>query len=131
MHQMQRVDEFVYKRNIIAKRYEYLLSDLLVVPPQQHKDSYSAFHLYVIRLKLNNICKTHRQVFEAMRAKEVGVNLHYIPVYHHPYYQQMGFKEGYCPQAEQYYSEAISIPMYPGLTEKQQDEVVMAIRESI
>ena len=94
-------------------------------------DSYSGCHLYVIRLKLGQISKTQRQVYDAFFAAEIGVNVHYIPVYRQPYYEQMGFKAGYCPQAEQYYSEAISIPMYPGLTVGQQDEVVAALNSAI
>lgn len=118
--QMQRLDEFVTIRQIIAKRYEELLADFPVITPWQHPDSYSGLHLYVIRLKLNEICKTHREVFEALRAARIGVNLHYIPVYLQPYYEKLGFKPGYCPEAERYYAEAISLPMYSGLTDKDQ-----------
>jgi UDP-4-amino-4,6-dideoxy-N-acetyl-beta-L-altrosamine transaminase len=130
LSQMQRLDEFVTKRHIIAKRYDQMLSSLPVVAPYQHEDGYSSFHLYVIRLKLGEISKTQRQVYEALRAAGILVNLHYIPVYRQPYYEQMGFLAGYCPHAERYYSEAISIPMYPGLTEAQQDQVVSALREA-
>jgi UDP-4-amino-4,6-dideoxy-N-acetyl-beta-L-altrosamine transaminase len=130
LSQMQRLDEFVTKRHIIAKRYDQMLSSLPVVAPYQHEDGYSSFHLYVISLKLGEISKTQRQVYEALRAAGILVNLHYIPVYRQPYYEQMGFLAGYCPHAERYYSEAISIPMYPGLTEAQQDQVVSALREA-
>ena len=85
----------------------------------------------MIRLKLDEINKTQLQVFEALSAGDVGANLHYIPVYRQPYYEQMGFSADYCPQAEQYYSEAISIPVYPGLTEAQQDQVVAVIRKAV
>jgi UDP-4-amino-4,6-dideoxy-N-acetyl-beta-L-altrosamine transaminase len=131
LSQMQRLDEFVTKRHSIAKRYGHLLSSLPVVTPWQHGDNYSSYHLYVIRLKLGEIKKTQCQVYEALYSAGVLVNLHYIPVYRQPFYQQMGFSVGYCPQAEQYYSEAISIPMYPGLTESQQDQVVSLIREVV
>ncbi len=130
LSQMQRLDEFVAKRHAIAKRYEELLAELPVITPWQHSDSYSGFHLYVIRLKLAETSKTHREVFEALRAAGILVNLHYIPVYRQPYYAGLGFKAGYCPEAEQYYAEAISIPMYPALTEAQQDHVVTALREA-
>ena len=130
LSQMQRLDEFVTKRHIIAKRYDQMLSSLPVVAPYQHEDGYSSFHLYVISLKLGEISKTQRQVYEALRAAGILVNLHYIPVYRQPYYEQMGFLAGYCPHAERYYSEAISIPMYPGLTKAQQDQVVSALREA-
>ena len=127
LSQMQRLDEFVTKRHDIAKLYDQLLACLPVVTPWQHADGYSGMHLYVIRLKLVEIGKTHRQVFEAMRAAGIGVNLHYIPVYRQPYYERLGFKAGLCPEAERYYAEAISLPMYPGLTETQQKKVIEAL----
>jgi len=131
LSQMERLDKFVNHRHAIAKRYNHLLADLPVKTPWQYEDSYSAFHLYVIRLKISEISKTHSQVFESLCAEGIGVNLHYIPVYHQPYYEGLGFTVGYCPEAEQYYVEAISLPMYPGLTESQQDQVVAAIQETI
>jgi UDP-4-amino-4,6-dideoxy-N-acetyl-beta-L-altrosamine transaminase len=128
LSQMSRLDEFVAKRHAIAERYNELFAELPVVTPWQHPDSYSGFHLYVIRLKLNETFKTHREVFEALRAAGIGVNLHYIPVYHQPYYADMGFKDGLCLEAEQYYETAISLPLFPALTFEQQDEVVNAIQ---
>jgi UDP-4-amino-4,6-dideoxy-N-acetyl-beta-L-altrosamine transaminase len=131
LSQMQRLDEFVAKRHAIAKRYDQLLADLPVITPWQHADSYSGLHLYVIRLKLGEIGKAHRQVFEALRAAGIGVNLHYIPVYRQPYYERLGFKVGHCSEAEHYYAEAISLPMYPGLTNQQQDQVITALKEAV
>ena len=124
LSQMQRLDVFVAKRRAIAKRYDKELSDLPVVTPWQHPDGYSSYHLYIIRLKLGELNKTHRQVYEALRTAGILVNLHYIPVYRQPYYEKMGFNAGYCQQSEKYYSEAISFPIYPGLTEELQSEVV-------
>lgn len=131
LSQMQRLDEFVTKRHAISKRYEELLANLPVITPWQHAESYSGLHLYVIRLKLDEIGKTHRGIFEALRAADIGVNLHYIPVHRQPYYEQLGFKTGYCTEAEQYYAEAISLPMYPGLTVVQQQEVAAALNLAI
>jgi UDP-4-amino-4,6-dideoxy-N-acetyl-beta-L-altrosamine transaminase len=131
LSQMQRLDEFVTKRHAIAKRYDQQLSDLPVVTPWQHPDGFSSYHLYVIRLKLDAINKTHRQVYEALRAAGILVNLHYIPVYRQPYYEKMGFNEGCCPEAERYYMEAISIPMYYGLIDVQQDRVMGELRNAI
>lgn len=125
--QLQRLDEFVSKRHIIAKRYDSLLVNLPVDATWQDPDGSSGFHLYVIRLKLEEIAKTHLDVFKGLRNKGIGVNLHYIPVYNQPYYEQLGFKTGYCPEAEKYYAEAISLPIYPGLTEMQQDEVISVL----
>ena len=127
--QMERLVHYVARRHELAKRYDRLLGNLPVVTPWQHKDGYSAFHLYVIRLKLDQIIYSHVEVFEALRAKEIMVNLHYIPVHTQPYYQKMGFKEGDFPAAERYYAEAISIPMYPTLTVQQQDEVIEVLQE--
>ena len=101
-----------------------------MIAPWQHADSYSGLHLYVIRLKLAKIGNTHRQVFEALRAAGIGVNLHYIPVHRQPYYERLGFKAGYCPEAEQYYAEAISLPMYPELKKAQHDTVIEALRQA-
>ena len=131
LSQMQRLDKFVTRRHHIAERYNQLLSSLPVITPYQHADGYSGFHLYVIRLQLGEIKQTQRQVYEALRAAGILVNLHYIPVYRQPYYANMGFEAGYCPEAEQYYGEAISIPMYPVLTEAQQDQVVAALKGTI
>jgi len=129
--QMQRLDEFVAKRHALAKRYDEMLSNLPIVLPWQHPDNYSSFHLYIIRLKLEQIGRTHRDVFEALRAAGIGVNLHYIPVYLQPYYQRLGFKPGHCPEAERYYAEAISLPMFPALTFEEQDQVVRALKTII
>jgi UDP-4-amino-4,6-dideoxy-N-acetyl-beta-L-altrosamine transaminase len=131
LSQMQRLNETVSKRHAIARRYDELLAKLPVVTPLQHQDSYTALHLYVIRLKLGEVAKSHREIFEALRDANIGVNLHYIPVYYQPYYADMGFNTGLCPEAERYYSEAISLPMYPGLTGEQQDRVVSVLREVI
>lgn len=129
--QMQRLDLYVEKRHVIAQRYNAQLAGLPITLPWQHPDSYSAYHLYVIRLQLDKIKASHLQVFEALRAKDIMVNLHYIPVHTQPFYQAMGFAQGDFPEAERYYREAISIPMHPTLTEQEQDFVVQSIREAI
>lgn len=130
LSQMQRLDEFVAKRHMIAKRYDEMLAELPIVLPWQHADSYSGLHLYVIRLKLSEISKTHQEVFKALRTAGIGVNLHYIPVYRQPYYERLGFQPGHCPEAERYYAEAISLPIYPALMEAQQDQVLASLREA-
>ncbi|MFZ4701669.1 MAG: DegT/DnrJ/EryC1/StrS family aminotransferase, partial [Candidatus Methylumidiphilus sp.] len=127
--QMERLDEYVARRHALAQRYDELLADMPLTTPWQHPDSYSGLHLYVIRLHLDKINATHRQVFEALREQGIGVNLHYIPIYQQPYYQAMGFQQGYCPEAEQYYAEAISLPMYPTLSEAQQVQVVKSLNK--
>jgi UDP-4-amino-4,6-dideoxy-N-acetyl-beta-L-altrosamine transaminase len=122
--QMKRLDQLVAKRHTLAARYDKLLKDFPVATPWQHADSYSSFHLYVIRLDIDSINAGHREVFERLRVAGIGVNLHYIPIYRHPYYAHEGFKKSNFPEAERYYAEAISLPMYPALTEEQQEEVV-------
>ena len=128
LSQMQRLEEFVIKRHELASRYDNLLDDLPIILPWQRPDSYSARHLYVIRLQLEQINITHLDVFNALRAAGVLVNLHYIPVHMQPYYQKMGFASGQFPEAEKYYKEAISIPLFSAMTEGQQDTVCSTLK---
>jgi dTDP-4-amino-4,6-dideoxygalactose transaminase len=126
--QMTRVDLFVSSRHELAKRYNELLANLPIALPYQMPDTYSGLHLYVIRLKLDEIQLSHRQVFEQLRNAGIGVNLHYIPVHTQPYYKEMGFKEGDFPNAEQYYKEAISLPLFHTMTFEQQDYVINTLK---
>ena len=129
--QMERLDSYVARRHQLARRYDDLLNSLPINTPWQHPDSYSGLHLYVIRLQLDQIQKTHREVFEALRELGIGVNLHYIPVHTQPHYERMGFKAGDFPQAQTYYREAISIPMFQTMTDEQQDGVIAALRKAV
>lgn len=131
LNQMKRIEEFVARRHIIANRYDEVLSSLPIITPWQHPDSYSSYHLYVIRLKSDESGSSQRQVYERLRSAGILVNLHYIPVYRQPYYERMGFTAGYCPEAERFYSEVISIPMYPGLSSRDQDCVISALRSTL
>lgn len=125
--QMNRLDKYITRRSAIAKRYDKYLSNIDVMVPWQHPDGNSAWHLYIIRLQREKTSKTHRQVFEALRGQGIGVNLHYIPVHIQPYYQRLGFEKGNFPIAEDYYTEAISLPIYPTLKRKQQDRVISSL----
>lgn len=127
--QMQRLDQFVERRHEIASWYNTHLKNLPLLLPAQHPDGYSGLHLYVIRLKLADIKITHAEVFSRLRQAGVGVNLHYIPVHTQPYYQAMGFDTGDFPEAEKYYAEALSLPMYPQLTEEQLQHVFTALSD--
>ena len=127
--QLARLDDFVARRHALARRYDQLLAALPVTCPWQHADSYSGLHLYPIRLQLDKIALSHREVFEQLRERGIGVNLHYIPVHTQPYYAAMGFAADDFPQSMAYYREAISLPMYHSLTEAQQDEVVATLTE--
>jgi UDP-4-amino-4,6-dideoxy-N-acetyl-beta-L-altrosamine transaminase len=129
LSQMKRLDEFVSRRHAIGQRYDELLIDLPVITPWNHPDSYSSLHLYVIRLKLNEIGKTHGEVFDALRAAGIGVNLHYIPVYQQPYYEKFGFKPEHYQEAERYYVEAISLPIYSRLTHKDQKMICIKLSQ--
>lgn len=127
--QMTRIDEFVDKRDALARRYDRLLVDLPLDLPVQNPCTYSANHLYVVRLRLKQIKHSHREVFEGLRQRGIGVNLHYIPVYLQPWYASMGFNPEDYPQAQAYYAQAISLPIFPDLGDYQQDQVVNALTE--
>ena len=127
--QMDRLDEFVTRRRFLAERYNRSLQDLPITLPYQNEMSNSSWHLYIIRLQLDKIEKGHRQVFEALRDDEIGVNVHYIPVHTQPYYQTLGFKRGDFPNSELYYGSAISLPLYYNLSEEKQDYVINSLRK--
>lgn len=131
LSQMNRLDGFVSVRHSIAKRYNELLNEDWIELPWQHPDTYSGLHLYIIRVKKNTKGITHVQLFEKLRSAGILVNLHYIPVYRHPYYEAKGFEKQEFPNAESYYSEAISIPMFATLTESDQLFVADAIKKPI
>ena len=129
LSQMDRLGEFVTRRQGIAEKYNEELQGLPIVLPWQHPDTYSAYHLYVICLEEDKIAKTHKQVFEELRQAGIGVNLHYIPVHTQPYYRHLGFNWGDFPVSEYYYSTAISIPMYSAMTDADQDYVIKTLKE--
>lgn len=122
--QLKRIDKFVSSRREVAAQYDLLLANTPVLLPWQDPDCKSTFHLYIVRLKLDQVTNSHRQVFERMRGAGVGVNLHYIPVYRHPYYESLGFRPENFPEAERYYAEALSLPIYPGLDTTDQHRIV-------
>lgn len=124
LSQMNRLNEFINKRHQISKRYDKYFSSLPVFTPFKHKDTHSSIHLYIIRLKLEKISISHKQVFERLRDNDIGVNLHYIPIHLQPFYNSLGFNIGDFPEAEKYYGEAISLPIYPTLSLSDQDKVI-------
>ena len=125
--QMQRLDDFVAKRHTLQQRYDALLKGLPIILPYQSPDCYSALHLYPIQLKLEDIKLSRRQVFDTLRTQDIGVNVHYIPVYQQPYYQQLNIAQDSCPIADSYYRQAISLPLFYGLTIEQQDNVIKVL----
>ena len=129
LSQLTRIDEFIARRREIAAIYDAAFADLPVRTPRQHPDTASAWHLYIIRIDQRRITRTHRAIFDQLREAGIGVNLHYIPVYRQPYYRELGFGQGYCPNAEAYYAEAISLPIYPSMTDEEQDFVIVTIKQ--
>jgi UDP-4-amino-4,6-dideoxy-N-acetyl-beta-L-altrosamine transaminase len=125
--QMQRLNDFVAIRHGLALHYDNLLKNTSVTVPWQHPDSYSGLHLYVIRVPQTQKKVSRNEIFERLRTNGVGANLHYIPIYRQPYYERMGFDPSDFPEAESYYAEAITLPMYPGLSNEQQLEVVQRL----
>ncbi len=123
--QMRKLDRFLARRREITKRYDEAFADCAnIVTPYQLPETNSGWHLYIIQVK-NHDRKT---VFEQLRENGIAVNVHYIPVYYHPYYQEHGYKEVHCPVAEEVYSHIISLPVYPGLTDEQQDTVIETVK---
>ncbi|MBV8659860.1 MAG: UDP-4-amino-4,6-dideoxy-N-acetyl-beta-L-altrosamine transaminase [Burkholderiales bacterium] len=124
LSQLRRLDDFVAKRRALAARYDSLLASTDCICPEQASDGQSAWHLYVVQLPDG---VSRRTVFDGMRASGIGVNVHYIPVYTQPYYQRLGFPQGYCPESERYYARALTLPLFPNLSTDQQGFVVQAL----
>ena len=128
--QLRRLDDYVRRRAALARRYDELLRDLpLKLPPADDEAHASAWHLYAVEVEEQAAGKTRREVFEAMRAAGIGVQVHYIPVHLQPFYRERGFSAGMFPAAEAYYERALSIPLFPTLSEAEQDRVVATLRE--
>ncbi|WP_306142680.1 UDP-4-amino-4,6-dideoxy-N-acetyl-beta-L-altrosamine transaminase [Roseibium sp. MMSF_3412] len=125
--QLEKLDHFVARRHELARRYDERLEALPLVRPHQNEDSFSAFHLYIVRLKTDD-ADLHRTVFEKLREQGIGVNLHYIPVHLQPYYEALGFRHGDYPEAERYYRQAITLPLFPGMSEQDQDDVIRVLK---
>ena len=128
--QMTLLDTFIARRHQLAKRYDELLKDLPIILPTRHPENGSALHLYPIQVKADS-GKTRKQVFDHLRANDIGVNVHYIPVHTQPYYQAMGFATGDFPNSEAYYQAAISLPLYYDLTEAEQDTVIAVLTQAL
>lgn len=131
LSQMIRLDEFVARRRVLAARYDEKLDGLSLARPWQHPDTESSWHLYIVRLDLTRNSIVRRAVFERLRSDGIGVNLHYMPVYLQPHYRRLGFAPGLCPEAERYYDEALSIPLFATLSEEQQDKVVASLEKAL
>jgi dTDP-4-amino-4,6-dideoxygalactose transaminase len=128
LSQLARVDAYVARRNALAARYGELLDGLGVVSQRCPDKVYSSFHLYVVRVGEAAGGAAHKRIFEELRRNGIGVNLHYIPVHLQPYYARRGHARGDFPNAERYYKEAITLPLYPALSSEQQEQVAAAVR---
>ena len=125
--QMQRINKFVEKRNKLAKRYDQKFKEIDLKTQDIENKVLSSYHLYVVRIK--NKLGNKNRIFKALRSKNILVNLHYIPIYLHPYYKKLGFKKGYCQQAERYYDEAMSLPLFYNLKLVEQDYVIASLKK--
>ena len=128
LSQMKRLDKYVKRRQEIAKHYDNALKKLPLVTPWQSPSNYSSYHLYTILIKKNLTQKTQRQVYDELIKKNIGINLHYIPVHRQPYYENLGFKKNNFPQAENFHREVLSIPIHPSLKEEQQSYVIETLK---
>tara|TARA_Y200000002_G_C22675681_1_gene661949 strand:+ start:439 stop:1596 length:1158 start_codon:yes stop_codon:yes gene_type:complete len=129
--QLKRIHRFIKKRHILREGYEKLIKSEDILLPKQDKNCYSALHLYPIQLRLEALTLSKKEIFESLRDQGLGVNLHYIPVHFHPYYKKLGFNRGDFPHAENYYKRAISIPMFPSMSNKDQEYVVSTLLKTI
>lgn len=131
LSQLKRLPAMHEAREARAARYDQLLSGLPLKRPVRLPDRRSAWHLYVIEIDTANTNATRASVFQALRKANIGVNVHYIPIHTQPYYRRLGFKVGDFPHAEHYYAHAISLPLFPSITDEQQDRVVAVLREAL
>lgn len=128
--QLNKINGFLKRRREIAKKYDEYLKDIDgIILPYQEGFSNSAWHLYTIQLELEKFKVGRREIFEALQAENIGVNVHYIPVYYHPYYKRLGYEKGLCPNAEKLYERIITLPLYPKMKDKDIEDVVNAIEK--
>lgn len=127
--QMDRLDDYINQRHRIAEHYNIELADFSVTIPWQHPDGRSSYHLYPIRVKAGVSAAGQRTVYKTLLENGIAANLHYIPIYKQPFYRAFGFDEGYCQESERYFREAISLPIFPSMTDKQQEKIIDVLRK--
>ena len=128
LSQLKRIDQFVKKRESVALYYNKKFKDTNIKTPFIENYAKSSFHLYIIQWDFSKVNKTNKFYFMELRKKGVMVNFHYIPVYLQPYYLKQGFKRGYCPNAEAYFQNSLSIPIYTTITEEELEIVSREIK---
>ncbi|QGH35223.1 UDP-4-amino-4,6-dideoxy-N-acetyl-beta-L-altrosamine transaminase [Gracilibacillus salitolerans] len=130
LSQIKKIEKFLAKRRAIADKYNEAFRELdLISLPYQLPDTNSSWHLYVIRLQLNKLKANRTEIFQALQKENIGVNVHYIPVYYHPYYQQLGYQKGLCPHAETLYQAIITLPLFPKMRETDVEDVITAVKK--
>jgi dTDP-4-amino-4,6-dideoxygalactose transaminase len=127
--QLSRLEKYIERRRALAKRYQKLLQHVrgIMLPPADTPESASAWHLYVVQVDQ----KRRRKIFEMMRQSGIGVQVHHVPVYRHPYYEKLGYIKGLCPKTELFYSRAISLPIFPALSAREQDTIVSTLKQLV
>ncbi len=130
--QLTKIEDFICKRREIVKYYNKEFNKVEeVITPFEAEFSNSGWHIYVIKLKLELLNATRKEIFEALQAENIGVNVHYLPVYLHPYYKKLGYSKGICPNSEELYDKMITLPLFPSMTKKDMDDVVKAVKKVI
>ena len=131
LSQLTRLDGYVARRHELARKYGDTFYKTQITPQQKQQDCYSSYHLYVVRIPEGEPEYSHLNVFESLRSTGIGVNVHYIPVHLQPYYSRLGFHQGQFPEAESYYQQAISLPLFPTLTDEQVDFIATHLLRAI
>lgn len=129
--QLSKIDTFLLKRREVERRYDQELSDLPIILPEKTDNALSSLHLYIIKIKLEEVKKSHKEIFINLQSQGIGVNLHYIPIYRQPYFKKFNFDQSQFLNSELYYSHAISIPMHASMSSKDQDSVIRSLRSTI
>ncbi|GLC32341.1 UDP-4-amino-4,6-dideoxy-N-acetyl-beta-L-altrosamine transaminase [Clostridium omnivorum] len=131
--QMDKIDGFIKRRREIVGKYNIAFKELndFITTPYEAEFSNSGWHIYVIKLNLDKLKVSRKEIFEALQAENIGVNVHYLPVYLHPYYKNLGYKRGICPEAEKLYSQIITLPLFPNMTDSDTNDVIEAVKKVI
>ena len=127
LSQLDRLDEFILKRHSIAQKYDNAFADKPLITPYQHQDNYSSYHLYIIRVKNSLEGLNKLNLFTSLREAGILVNLHYIPVYQQPFYEEIGYNNKDYPESEKYYEEALSLPIHTLLKDEEQDFIIESV----
>ena len=130
LSQIKKLDDFILKRREIVNKYNEAFKELKEIgTPFENEYSKSGYHIYVLLLNLDKLKCGRKEIFEALQAENIGVNVHYLPVYLHPYYKKLGYKKGECPVAEDIYNRMITIPLFPSMNDKDIKDVIAAVKK--